>query len=500
MKRVIIIFGCLSFFIFFTNQNQAYSYYDCSGYGPFAYSDGTGYCKCSYGYVMSSFLGGSYCVSIEQYCRDKYGYNATSDYLTNECKCVSGHSFGKDMFGNTSCVNNSSLCQDSYGINSEYDSSSGKCRCKNGYSFSKDMYGETECISNNTFCNNNYGSNSRYNSLSDECECLSDYSFGKDMFGETKCISNNTICQSNYGYDSEYDSSSDKCECRDGYEFTLKTSGGLECESCSSKYGYYSSYNSSEKECECMSGYTLDDNSQCVKKQNNVYFRLTELDLDNNRVLIKNEHDNKYYLVVYKSDCYNYSFKKYLNKQIVVNLGTDFFVDRGDKIVLQDDGESCEIKDFEKVNSDFSFFENKKENNVFSVPTDISINSVIDNSLSNKLKGRILLQVESSGEGWYVNPENSERYFLGRPSDAFNVMRSLGLGISNKDFDSFNGFAPKRLSGRILLKVEDFGKAYYVNPVDLKMHFLGRPSDAFEVMRNLGLGISNNDISKIDIN
>ncbi len=123
----------------------------------------------------------------------------------------------------------------------------------------------------------------------------------------------------------------------------------------------------------------------------------------------------------------------------------------------------------------------------------------IDQTLSNKLSGKILLQVEDNGEGWYVNPENKKRYFLGRPSDAFNIMRELGLGISNKDFDSFNGYASKRLSGKILLKVEDAGKAYYVNPVDLKMHYLGRPADAFQVMRDLGLGITNNDIVKIDI-
>ncbi|HHV39610.1 MAG TPA: hypothetical protein GXX70_09020, partial [Tepidimicrobium sp.] len=326
MRRVIMVFGFLLFFIFSINQNKALSYYDCSSYGPFAYSDGTGYCKCSYGYVMSSnLLGGSYCVSIGQYCKDKYGYNATSDYLTNECKCISGYLFGKDMFGNTSCVSGDSLCRDSYGSNSKYDSSSDKCKCRPGYSF------------------------------------------GDNMYGETKCVSNDTLCQNNYGYDSTYNSLLDKCECRYGHEFTLKTSGGLECESCSSKYGYYSSYNSSEKKCECMSGYTLDDDNQCVKKQNNVYFRLIELDSDNNRALIKSEYDNKYYSIVYKSGCYSYSFKRYLNKQIVVNLGTDFFINKGDKIVLQDDNELCEIKDFEKVDSSFSF-NKEKESSFFGAP------------------------------------------------------------------------------------------------------------------------------------
>lgn len=127
-------------------------------------------------------------------------------------------------------------------------------------------------------------------------------------------------------------------------------------------------------------------------------------------------------------------------------------------------------------------------------------------TISNKLKGKILLQVESNGEAWYINPDNEKRYYLGRPEDAFQVMRNLGLGISNKDFDSFNkkfigrlsyGIAPSRLSGKILLKVEDGGKAYYVNPTDLQIYYLGKPEDAFQVMRKLGLGITNNDLNKI---
>ena len=119
--------------------------------------------------------------------------------------------------------------------------------------------------------------------------------------------------------------------------------------------------------------------------------------------------------------------------------------------------------------------------------------------LSERLKGKILLQVEGNGEAWYINPDSQNRFYLGRPADAFQVMREQGLGISNNDFDSFAGVAPERLAGKILLKVEDNGEAYYVNPVDLKMHYLGRPADAFQVMREQGLGITNNDLDKISI-
>lgn len=125
--------------------------------------------------------------------------------------------------------------------------------------------------------------------------------------------------------------------------------------------------------------------------------------------------------------------------------------------------------------------------------------SFAGNDLSKRLSGRILLQVENSGEAWYVEPTTQERAFLGRPDDAFRIMRELGLGIAEKDFNSFGEKAPQRLSGRILLRVEANGEAYYINPVDLKMYFLGRPSDAFGVMRQMGLGVTNQDIEKVPV-
>jgi len=127
----------------------------------------------------------------------------------------------------------------------------------------------------------------------------------------------------------------------------------------------------------------------------------------------------------------------------------------------------------------------------------IPFNDSFASDMSVRLKGRILLQIESHGEAWYINPDNEKRYYLGRPEDAFQVMRDLGLGISNKDFNTFNDKIPSRLLGKILIKVEDSGKAYYVNQADLKMYYLGRPADAFQIMRKLGLGITNNNLSKI---
>jgi hypothetical protein len=119
---------------------------------------------------------------------------------------------------------------------------------------------------------------------------------------------------------------------------------------------------------------------------------------------------------------------------------------------------------------------------------------------ATNLNGRILLQVQDQGQAWYVNPLNSQRYYLGRPDDAFALMRSLGLGISNTDVNAFKvSGAPSRLAGRILLQVQDKGQAYYVDPLDKKLYYLGRPADAFALMRSKGLGITNTDLAKIKI-
>lgn len=126
-------------------------------------------------------------------------------------------------------------------------------------------------------------------------------------------------------------------------------------------------------------------------------------------------------------------------------------------------------------------------------------NSAAAPAAANSLAGRILIQVEDKGQAWYVNPTNYKRYYLGRSVDAYKIMRKLGLGISNKNFDALQLNPNRNLAGRILIKTEDSGRAYYYNPLNLKLYYLGHPEDAYRVIRNLGLGISNANLGKIKI-
>jgi len=135
----------------------------------------------------------------------------------------------------------------------------------------------------------------------------------------------------------------------------------------------------------------------------------------------------------------------------------------------------------------------------------LPITTSASNNIAADLSGRILLQVESHGEAWYVNPVNLRRYYLGRPEDAYNLMRKLGLGITNadlakipvsteKDDKAVDSKVASRTLGRILLQVESHGEAWYVNPANLKRYYLGRAQDAFTIMRSLGIGITNADL------
>ena len=126
-------------------------------------------------------------------------------------------------------------------------------------------------------------------------------------------------------------------------------------------------------------------------------------------------------------------------------------------------------------------------------------NSLFGNA-SSRLNGKILLQVENRGEAWYVNPGNSKRYYMADGNAAYNIMRNFGIGITNKDLTKFQNDKnlAKKYSGKIFLQVESHGEAYYVD-FSGNLHYLKDGGEAYNVMRDLGLGITNSDLEKITV-
>ena len=179
-----------------------------------------------------------------------------------------------------------------------------------------------------------------------------------------------------------------------------------------------------------------------------------------------------------------------------------------------------------------------------------------NNSLYNLLKGKILLKVDDSGKSYYVHHRDKKIFYLGRPNDAFEVMRQQAVGISNADLKKIpvgvasmsgldqdndgltdiledalgtdktkadsdgdgyvdrieieNSYDPlgigkqvfdlkfvKQHLGHFVLQVEGKGEAWYLNPNDSKRYFLGRLTDVFNIMKKMSFGITNEDFNSL---
>jgi|GEM_PF-2295188 len=142
----------------------------------------------------------------------------------------------------------------------------------------------------------------------------------------------------------------------------------------------------------------------------------------------------------------------------------------------------------------------------------------IDSTLIKRLAGRILLQVERFGQAWYLDVVSLSRYYLADGATAYEALRKFGLGIKNVDLDkipvALNSALPdnyststepvssalvNRLKGRIVLQVENHGEAWYINPTNGQRYYLANGEVAYQIMRNLSLGISDINIHKITV-
>ena len=162
-----------------------------------------------------------------------------------------------------------------------------------------------------------------------------------------------------------------------------------------------------------------------------------------------------------------------------------------------------------------------------------------DEKLLGSLLGRILIAVENKGRAWYVDPVTRSKYYLGSYINAYSVMRLMGVGMATSDLKKIHiafldevvkdipvkgdtlatrldralgvGWQAnlnntkedlalqRRFTGRMLIQVQTNGEAWYVDPVSKKRYYLGRPAEAYAIMRAFGLGITNKDLNKIPV-
>ena len=125
-----------------------------------------------------------------------------------------------------------------------------------------------------------------------------------------------------------------------------------------------------------------------------------------------------------------------------------------------------------------------------------------DEELFLRLKGEILLQVESVGEAWWLNPDDKKRYFLGRPGDTWRTIQNKGIKIASDELVQYLYFDksfPLITAGRFVINEDDLTDVYYVLPKSLKGIKLDSTMEAWQVMKEQGLGISNENIRKLSV-
>lgn len=139
-------------------------------------------------------------------------------------------------------------------------------------------------------------------------------------------------------------------------------------------------------------------------------------------------------------------------------------------------------------------------NSTTAVDRNFSSTSMVKDAknIGKRLAGKIILQVESHGEAYYVNPKDSKKYYMANGDEAYKIMRNLGVGITDNNLEKIkiNKTFAKKNSGKIFLQVQSNGEAYYIDFNGVP-HYLKNGDAAYNVMRDLGLGITNNDLNKI---
>lgn len=94
----------------------------------------------------------------------------------------------------------------------------------------------------------------------------------------------------------------------------------------------------------------------------------------------------------------------------------------------------------------------------------------IDLIFTKRFLGRIIIQVESHGELWYVNPDDGLRYFIGDSADLSNIIRYLAIGVSAQDINNIVDSSLIKTGAQKKLQVK-LGKTqrlyYYLGDLEL---------------------------------
>lgn len=125
--------------------------------------------------------------------------------------------------------------------------------------------------------------------------------------------------------------------------------------------------------------------------------------------------------------------------------------------------------------------------------------AVVDQALTERLKGYTLLSVDEGGALYYVNPDTGIAKYLGTHEATWSVIKTEMIGITNADLARVETDTAlrTRLMGRFLLAVEAKGEVHYLRPSDQKLHYLGTGASTFDKLKFLALGVNEENMMKL---
>jgi S1-C subfamily serine protease len=154
------------------------------------------------------------------------------------------------------------------------------------------------------------------------------------------------------------------------------------------------------------------------------------------------------------------------------------------------------------------------------------IKSSVKNKINSQLNNVILIESAFQKISTGKNIVHDLSYTIRKNGKIYNFEMTT-FGLSDKDYakavtefnSMLNGFSwgtsgltatvsgstkdntklAKKLSGKILLAVEDGGKAYYVDPQSLQKYYLADGDAAYNALKKFGVGVTNANLNKIPV-
>jgi len=119
--------------------------------------------------------------------------------------------------------------------------------------------------------------------------------------------------------------------------------------------------------------------------------------------------------------------------------------------------------------------------------------------LPNNLTGLILLQTQSYGRAWYVSPLNGARYYLKDKETAYEIFKKSARIVDSREIIAKDSSILKKYKGLILTS-DNSDTLTYIHPRTLLPYDIRNADQAFDVVKNVGIGVTDTLLARVPMN